>query len=74
MAKDLERIEIRMWRMCDGAGQGVMMWFDPLQEEPRLFRIEPPDPEEGSGVHAFSEEDDQSRLHPKKSAQLILFE
>jgi len=62
---------VRMWRIGapENGGSGALMWFDPDLEVPMLREM---DPSEAARVDAFSERDDQSCLHPKKSAQLSL--
>ena len=44
-----ERVEIlvRAWRVTRGEPSGSHLWFDPSTEFVRLFRLPPPDGEDG---------------------------
>ena len=50
-----EEIAVCSWRIVEGKPFGLMMWFDPTCEEPRLVRSSwagehPPDSEESSSA------------------------
>jgi len=44
------RKEIKAWRMMQAEPFGLLMWFDPNTERPRLYELEPGDSEEGTLV------------------------
>ena len=39
----LRRIEIREWRVARAEPSGLMLWFDPTCETPRLYAKDPPE-------------------------------
>ena len=49
---DLEEIRIRNWRMATSEPSGMVLWFDPSTEIPRLFRSPPSDGDEASAAES----------------------
>ena len=47
---------ICQWRVMEAEPSGLLLWFDPETEFPRLYEVEPP---RDSGVDSYCEEDDQ---------------
>ena len=43
----MNELVIRNWRVTRGVPLGAHLWFDPVREEVRLFRLAPPPDSEG---------------------------
>ena len=52
------RIAIRLWRLWRAEPSGLLLWFDPEREFPRLYELEP---QMKSGVEGYCEGDDLDR-------------
>ena len=49
---------ISQWRICQAEPSGLLLWFDPMTEFPRLYELEQ---SLRSGVDSFNERDDLAR-------------
>jgi len=65
----MARKAIRSWRVLKAEPSGLLLWFDPMIECPRLYELEPP---KDSGVLEYCEGDDFTEIH-EKNKQMFLF-
>jgi len=66
-----KRKMISNWRICQAEPSGLLLWFDPMIEFPRLFELEP---SLRSGVDNSDERDDLARTVSKYQQLSLLDE